>query len=414
MPFGRRTLTHDAVMRTSQALFEPSTPESFGVELEWPVHRLDDVAARPSSAQMAGLEGAVLPSGGRVTFEPGGQVELSTSPASSVADALDAADIDTHALTARLAELGLQPTTLAVDHRRAPRRVLQRPRYQAMEAFFAEQGSAGAWMMCNTASTQINLSHDQLDPAQRWLTMHHIAPVLIAAYANSPGSDASGHRWTSLRQAIWWSIDAGRTQPVPTTLDPASAWLHYALRADVMYIREDDICSSSGTAVRPGLSFGRWMSQGHPAGWPTIEDYHYHLSTLFPPVRPRGWLELRVLDALPDWIRDCATVTVAAACTNDAGQELAARLPDTSGLWMAAARDGLRHPTLAAASGTLFDVARTHLTAVTTDSRLSDQLGNFTERYVSRGRCPGDDPTTYGDDEPDPSAEPRTPVLTCA
>ena len=48
------------------------------------------------------------------------------------------------------------------------------------------------------------------------------------------------------------------------------------------------------------LTFAEWIEDGHELGWPTLDDLDYHLTTLFPPVRPRGWLELRMIDALPD------------------------------------------------------------------------------------------------------------------
>jgi glutamate--cysteine ligase len=187
MPLTRRTLTAAAVARASAAAFAAPDQECFGIEIEWPVHRHGDETARPCAADVALLESQELPAGGRITFEPGGQVELSTMPARSATAALRAAETDSHALHARLAAAGLACETLAVDGRRPPRRILQRPRYQAMERFFAQQGAAGAWMMCNTASTQVNISHDQADPHERWHTMHLIAPVLIAAFANSPG-----------------------------------------------------------------------------------------------------------------------------------------------------------------------------------------------------------------------------------
>jgi glutamate--cysteine ligase len=414
MPLSRRTLTEVGVTRVCEAMFEPSTPDSFGVELEWPLHRVEDVTARPSDEQVTALEGTILQCGSRVTFEPGGQIELSTARAASVTGALSAAEVDTQMLHARLATMGLQPETLAVDQRRSPQRVLQRPRYAAMEEFFDRQGSAGSWMMCNTASTQVNISHDTLDPLARWATLHHIGPVLIAAFANSPGLDASARRWRSLRHAIWWSIDPARTRPVPIDVRPPLAWRDYALRADVLFIRRHDDGDSSGTTPGSGLSFGRWMSQGHAAGWPTIEDFRYHLTTLFPPVRPRGWLELRVLDALPGWIRDCASVVVAAACSSDARQELAARLPDTSGLWLTAARDGLDDPILGSGARTLLDVALEHLASVTVDSRLIAQLEDFTEGYVRRRRCPGDDPAASSDRGRQHETVRKAPYLSCA
>jgi glutamate--cysteine ligase len=393
MPLSRRTLTPAGVARASAEVFEPSQVECVGLELEWPVHRLGDVSAGPAASDAVMMADWTLPAGGRISFEPGGQVELSTPPAPSAAAALRAAETDSRILHARMAAAGFACETLAVDDRRSPRRILQQPRYQAMERFFAEQGPAGAWMMCNTASTQVNISHVQSDPHQRWYVMHQIAPVLIAAFANSAGLDAGGQRWASLRQAIWWSIDAPRTRPVRTDLAPELAWQAYALAADVMIINTGDGGGMGGTAVPPGLPFGRWMADGHPAGWPTIEDYRYHLSTLFPPVRPRGWLELRVLDALPGWIRDVAVLTAATACTADAGRELRQRLPDTSDLWITAARDGLCHPVLGSAAQILLAVVRDHLGSVTTETRHASLIEEYAARHIHRSDAQRSEPT---------------------
>jgi glutamate--cysteine ligase len=389
MPLARRTLTMAAVTRASAAAFAATDPDCVGVEIEWPVHCIGDVSARPRAEDAAMLESLPLPAGSRITFEPGGQVELSTAAAPSATAALRAAEIDSRVLHRRMATAGFACETLAVDGRRPPRRILQRPRYQAMEDFFAERGPAGAWMMCNTASTQVNISHDQTDPYQRWYTMNLIAPVLIAAFANSPGRGGDGWRWASLRQAIWWSIDPPRTSPVRTDLVPELAWQEYALAADVMFIAAEGSHGTSGTAVRPGLPFGRWMADGHATGWPTIEDYRYHLTTLFPPVRPRGWLELRALDALPGWIREVAVLTVAAACTADASRELRRHLPDTSGLWVTAAHDGLEHPVLGTAARTLIAIVARHLGTVTSETSHAALMEEFATRYVRRGRTPG-------------------------
>jgi glutamate--cysteine ligase len=386
MSLPRPTLTIRATADVCAAMFEPAGQQCVGVELEWPVHRSGNVARRPTGRQMSRLASSALPAGGRVTFEPGGQVELSTAPAASVRQALDAADLDIADLSGRLQAAGLVRETLAVDTRRPPRRVLERPRYAAMESFFGASGPAGRWMMCNTASTQVNISHDPADPYERWFTMHRIAPVLIAAFANSPGRDLHGQHWSCLRQGIWASIDPARTRPVRGDRRPDQAWHEYALAADVMFMGDG---ADGGTAVAPGLPFGRWMTDGHSTGWPTVEDFRYHLSTLFPPVRPRGWLELRVLDALPDWIRDAAVLTVAAACTPDAGRELRQRLPDTGSLWLTAARDGIAHPALAQAARTLADVVSEHLPAVSADSRDHSVLAEFTDCYLRAGRAPG-------------------------
>ena len=305
MPETGPALTMAAAHRLCASLFEPAEEQRFGLELEWSLHRSTDVRARPTQAEMGLLLLSALPSGGRVTFEPGGQIELSSLPHRTPDELFDAVRADEQALMSCVRSLGLQPCPAAVDDRRPPARVLDHPRYAAMERFFAAQGGPGAWMMCNTASTQVNISHDGHDPAARWRLVHQIAPLLIAAFANSPGTDTDGRAWASLRQGIWWGIDPARTRPVRTDQPPAQAWLDYTLRADVLFINRPD---GDGAALLPGLSFGQWMSCGHELGRPTLDDLRYHMSTLFPPVRPRGWLELRVLDALPDAERRVAQV----------------------------------------------------------------------------------------------------------
>lgn len=391
MPQIRRTLSTAAMRALSDALFAAPPEDLFGLELEWPVHRRGDIARRPTADEASALERMTLPAGGRVSFEPGGQVELSTAPADSVVEAMNSAQVETQALFARMEAAGFSCETIALDDRRPPHRILAKQRYQAMEGFFTAQGPAGVWMMTNTASTQVNLSHDPTDTAMRWNLLNRISPLLIAAFANSPGLDAQGQHWASLRQAVWWSIDPSRTRPVPYAASPAGAWLEYAMRAEVMFISDEGSHGATGTAVPPGLPFEQWMTDGHPLGWPTFEDFRYHLSTLFPPVRPRGWLELRVLDALPDWIRDVAALTVATACTWPASRDLNEQLPDTSHAWLLATRDGLGDPVLAAATSTLFEIVADHLPLVTADPAHARSLALFQAGYVDQRRSPGDD-----------------------
>jgi glutamate--cysteine ligase len=366
--------------------FRPHPLPLHGIELEWPVHLRDDLTRRPSHDHLLAATADPLPYAGRVTIEPGGQVELSTRPFQTADEALDAATADATALHTQLARAGLTTTDRAVDTRRAPRRILAAPRYACMEGFFSAGGEAGTWMMCNTASLQVNLGHDPDDPYRRWALAHRLGPVLVAAFANSPGIDATGRRWESMRQAIWWSIDPGRTRPPSIRGCPGTAWLDYALAADVMLIRSAD--GTDATALSPGFAFGRWLAEGHPLGHPTVEDLRYHLTTLFPPVRPRGWLELRMLDLLPPRLRDVATVVVLAALTTGAAGELEQRLPATEGLWCAAARHGLAHPDLAASARILLDAVLPVVAQVTANPRRRDDVRTFAELFVGRGVSP--------------------------
>lgn len=385
MPARLRGLTRSAAAEVVDAALRGTPRELYGIEHEWPVCPATAPGDRPDPTALRALGHAPLPAGGRVTVEPGGQVELSSAPAETVDAVLDAVHSDTAALHDRLRQAGLVASDLAVDGRRPPSRVLDAPRYAAMEAFFGASGDAGAWMMCNTASLQVNVSHHPLRPDERWELAHRLGPVFVAAFANSPGLDSRGRRWESLRQGIWWSIDPTRTRPPRTRRPMRRSWLDYALAADVMLIGSAD----GATPLPPGLGFERWMAQGHELGWPTADDLAYHLTTLFPPVRARGWLELRMIDAPRPAHVDVVTLVVATALTVEAAaRELRERIPPTDDRWPAAARHGLADPALAAAARTLFAVVGAHLGEVTTRSDRRDAVGDYAERYVARGLAP--------------------------
>lgn len=386
MPTRHSALTSHSVASVVAESFSARPRPLYGVELEWPVHRSGDAGARPTHGELLAATTQPLPHGGRVTIEPGGQVELSTLPVGTPDGALDAATRDAAVLHQLLAAAGLAATDRAVDTHRAPLRILDAPRYHCMEQFFTAGGEAGRWMMCNTASLQVNLGHDPVDADRRWALTYRLGPALIATFANSPGFDVTGRRWESMRQAIWWSIDPGRTRPPRTGRPARQAWLDYALDADVILMRSPD--GGNAIPIPPGFTFGRWLTDGHPLGWPTAEDLRYHLTTLFPPVRPRGWLELRMLDLLPARLRDVATVVVLAALTTDAAVELEERMPSTEDLWCAAARYGMGHPVLASAARLLFDVIAPAVATVTADALRREDVTAFRELFVERGMSP--------------------------
>src|SRR5512146_595638 len=247
----------------------------------------------------------VLPSGALLTTEPGGQLELSSQPADSLADLVDATAGDLAALRAALAADGLELAGIGLDPLRLPRRVLTLPRYAAMEEYFDRGGPWGRQMMCGTASVQVCLdAGDDSDGPDgyrwRWRLLHAAGPVLVAAFANSPLRDGKPTGWVSARQQVWTRMDPGRTRPPRMNGDPRGAWASYALDADLMCVRNPD---SGDWSAPPGVTLRDWIraglrgsGRGRPRH-PTASDVEYHLSTLFPPVRPRGHFELRMIDA---------------------------------------------------------------------------------------------------------------------
>ena len=286
----------------------PSTgPPRVGIEQEWHTYCLvePDRHLAPEDVLGAVHAGGPLPHGSTVTVEPGGQVELATAPWAPWWSALDALRVDGAALRKALAMAGIGVLGAGADPFRGPTRTLSKPRYDAMEAYFEPWAPAGRHMMNGTASIQINVDHGSADAmARRWQLAHEIGPALSAAFACSPDRT---HR--STRLASWWEIDPSRTAPALASGDLGDDWAAYVLAARLMLLHEDD---DRCVPVATPISFGAWVDHGLDGRRPTHADLAYHCTTLFPPVRPRGWLELRWLDSLPAGLAETAAAAVIA------------------------------------------------------------------------------------------------------
>jgi glutamate--cysteine ligase len=368
----------------------PSSERLVGVEFEWLTVCLHDPAVPAALEHIRSVaESVTLPRGSRVTYEPGGQVELSTVASPGLAS-IDALADDAAVLGRALANAGIGIVAIGLEPRTRRARVVQSPRYDAMESYFDASGDAGRTMMRSTAAMQVNLDlgpDDEIDA--RWRRTHALGPVLAAAFANSPFADGRPTGWRSTRLAVWHAIDPTRTTPAVNGVDCRQAWARYALDADVMLVRRS---ATEHVAIPPGLTFAHWIEHGHALGWPTPDDLEYHLGTLFPPVRPRGWLELRMVDALPSpWWRVAAAVTATLVNDPDAAMRAAVATVDTAGLWEDAARDGLSHPTLARAARECFAAAADALTRSDASAATADAVAAFADRFVGRGRTPADD-----------------------
>jgi glutamate--cysteine ligase len=401
-------------------------PRRVGIEIEWLVRDARNPAIGVSADRITdamsgfaaspglptGSSPGVLPSGAPLTTEPGGQLELSSLPADSLADCVRATVDDLAALRAAADAAGLELAGFGLDPLRPPRRVLELPRYAAMEAFFDRGGPWGRQMMCTTASVQVCLdagddSEGTTGYRQRWRLLHALGPVLVAAFANSPLRAGRPTGWRSSRQQVWSRMDPGRTRPprLGADVDPREAWAGYALDAQLMCVRNE---GSADWSVPPGVTLRDWVGGAEGMRPPTIDDLQYHLSTLFPPVRPHGHFELRMIDAQggDGWIAPLAVVSALFGDGRAADAALAAveRLWEgqgTPGEWLAgqpdgnpwprAARLGPADPAIAAASRDCFAAARAALGRMAVPAPIVAAVDDFIERYVERNRCPADD-----------------------
>jgi glutamate--cysteine ligase len=421
----------DAERLVGSICFKTGPPGKLGAELEWLVVDASDPSLPVPFDRVREILDALkqpgcMPGAGLLTLEPGGQVELSTAPANNLQDCVAAANGDLNVLRRAFGSAGLILTGRGLDLLRPPSRVLTLPRYAAMEEFFDRRGHWGRLMMCSTASVQvcIDAGLDGDGPAGypfRWRLMHALGPILVATFANSPLRRGKPTGWKCTRQLVWSKLDPCRTrapagaEPPYPALDPAGGTdprkdlVSYVLDAEVLCLRQPD---GERWTVPSGLTFRDWV-RGSREPRPTADDLKYHLSTLFPPVRPHGHLELRMIDAQAGddgWIIPVALVAALAEDPVAAEEAMAAAEPlwyelgaagvppprratagPLSPPWLHAARVGPSDPVIASAAAKCFAAADAALARSGAPDEIRSAVADFAERYPLRGRCPADD-----------------------
>jgi glutamate--cysteine ligase len=379
---------HDPVGSARQAIAEaslrPGGDRRVGLELEFHLVDLAHPSRRPGwdavQSLLAGLP--VMPAGSSITLEPGGQIELSTTPHPDLVASVTALRSDRETLRQSLAAAGYGAAPLGSDPARPARRTNPHHRYVAMEQHFEALGYSGPGraMMSATAALQINVD---AGPAAGWSDrLAHIralVPVLVAASSTSPYLGGRSSGWHSMRQETWHGIDPGRSDPISSG-EPTDAWVNYALHAPVMLVREGDRLHP----VTERVTFGAWLRDPARLGRPaTRADLDYHLTTLFPPVRPRGYVEIRCIDALPDrWWPALAALAVTLIDDPVAAEAATELCEPVRHEWESAARRGPDDPALrAAVTGCVELAARRCPLALRAD------VESFAE-LVSDGRTP--------------------------
>ncbi|MFJ5020392.1 ergothioneine biosynthesis glutamate--cysteine ligase EgtA [Streptomyces goshikiensis] len=391
--------------------FKTGPPRVLGAELEWLVLDAErpGLPLAPERLTAAHEAAGALPLHSRLTVEPGGQLELSSAPADSLSACVDGLQADLTAVRGVLRAQGLVLRGLGQDPRRPYRRLLTDPRYEAMERYLDRAGPAGRAMMCASASVQVcvDAGHEEPGPlghGRRWRLAHLLGAVLVAAFANSPAVDGPYAGWRCARQGVWEDLDTGRSLAPPLDIEPRAAWTRHALDTRVMCVRAPEGApEDTPWTVPEGLTFRDWIRTGGPRP-ATAGDLEYHLTTLFPPVRPRGHLELRMIDAQPGddgWLVPVAVVhalfddpeaaetayRVSKALADSYGPHPAPRNP----LWRSAARAGLADPELRSAATACFLAAAEALPRLGASDLVRDTVAEFTERHVLAGRSPADD-----------------------
>jgi glutamate--cysteine ligase len=384
--------------RSRSAALADTNVGPVGLEIEMHPVNLFGVAASVTWPQVEELTGALRGIGLRsaITVEPGGQVELSGPPAPDLVTAVRGLQAETGSVRRALADRGFGVAYVGADPLRPSLRINPRPRYRAMEQHFRATGraSAGAVMMNSTAALQVNLD---AGPERHWgervALAHRIGPTMLAIAANSQWLSGQPTGWKSARQRAWGTLDARACGPVPgccqdatgaPALDPAEAWACYAMHAPVSFITGQ---GDGVQAVGMPVPFEEWASGSVRLGnrAPTAADLDTHLTTLFPPVRLRGYLELRYLDVTaPRWWPAIAAVVTTLMDDPVAADAATEATEETAALWTEAARDGLGNAQLASSAARCLAVAVRRAPA-----EFGPAIADLAD-LVESGRCPGD------------------------
>lgn len=247
--------------------------------------------------------------GASVSLEPGGQFELSGAPLASIHETCT--EVGRHLTEVReLAEplgigflgLGASPIWSLAE---TP--VMPKGRYRIMMAYMDKVGRLGRQMMLRTCTVQANLDFSsEADMVQKLRVSLALQPLGTALFANSPFIDGRPNGFLSYRSQIWTDTDPDRSGMLPFAFEPGfgfEQYVDYALDVPMYFVRRGGKYLDAS-----GLSFRDFMDGKLailPGERPAMDDFVDHLSTIFPEVRLKRFLEMRGSDAGP-WDRLCA------------------------------------------------------------------------------------------------------------
>ncbi len=248
---------------------------------------------------LIGLRGANCGKG-CITLEPAGQLELSGAPLSTIHET--AAELDEHLSLLRevagamgIAFLGIGA---APEWTFAEMPLMPKPRYSIMRRHMPKVGRLGLEMMHRTATVQSNLDFgSEADMVLKMRVSLALQPLATALFANSPFTDGRPNGYLSWRSATWLDTDAARTGMLPFVFDEGfgyEAYVRYALDVPMYFVRRDGrYIDATGQSFRDFLD-GRLPAL--PGERPTLNDWADHLTTLFPEVRLKRFIEMRGAD----------------------------------------------------------------------------------------------------------------------
>ncbi len=249
------------------------------------------------------------PDGCSITLEPGGQLELSGAPVETIHQTCD--EVNTHLrevksvcepLGVGFLGMGFHPKWSRDDMPWMPK-----ARYRVMRNYMPRVGELGLDMMLRTCTVQVNLDFaSEADMVRKFQVSLALQPIATALFANSPFTEGQPNGFLSYRSQVWTRTDPDRSGMLPFVFESGMGferWVDYMLDVPMYFVlRDHQYIDAAGQSFRDFMA-GRLPAL--PGEKPTLSDWQDHLTTVFPEVRLKTFLEMRGADGGP-WRRLCA------------------------------------------------------------------------------------------------------------
>jgi glutamate--cysteine ligase len=244
--------------------------------------------------------------GGAISLEPGGQFELSGAPVATVHQTCT--ELMAHLAqlreVARPLGIGFLGIGMTPDWSRADMPTMPKGRYRIMTAYMPKVGRLGLDMMYRTCTVQTNLDFSsEADMVKKLRVSLALQPVATALFANSPFTEGRPNGFVSFRSEIWRDTDKDRSGMLPWAFEPGMGferYVDYALDVPMYFVKRGErYIDVAGRSFRDLLAGKLAELPGERA---TLSDWANHVSTIFPEVRLKRYLEMRGADGGP-WRR---------------------------------------------------------------------------------------------------------------
>jgi glutamate--cysteine ligase len=244
-----------------------------------------------------------------ITLEPGGQLELSGAPLRSIHETcretsshLSLMKSITEPLNVAMLGMGFHPTWARSEVPWMPK-----GRYAIMGPYMESKGKLGQDMMLRTCTVQVNLDFDtEADMVQKFRIAMALQPFATALFANSPFTEGKPNGFKSYRAHIWTDTDPDRTGLLPFVFEDGMGferWVDYILDVPMYFVKRDG--KYINVAGRSFRDFMNGKLPELPGERPTLDDWDDHMTTAFPEVRLKHYLEMRGADG-GRWCHLCA------------------------------------------------------------------------------------------------------------